>query len=116
MQFNTILKVGGLAFDVAQDEKVRELATMVHKGAKRRGLIGSVQQQTGGSSASDGNKQSSAKTSEDSHPVPFTPAKKSPSDSKKAPQPSFDVSKMLNGKNAKKVLSYAGELTQLLMK
>lgn len=38
MKFGTIIKLGSLAFNVAQDEKVRELLKITHNGAKRRGF------------------------------------------------------------------------------
>ncbi|WP_157071029.1 hypothetical protein [Alicyclobacillus acidiphilus] len=39
MKVNTFIKLGSLAFNVARDEKVRELVKMAHTGAKRRGLF-----------------------------------------------------------------------------
>lgn len=38
MQVSTLVKLGSLAFDIAQDGNVQELAGMVHKAGKRRGL------------------------------------------------------------------------------
>ncbi|MCL6452121.1 MAG: hypothetical protein K6T78_00665 [Alicyclobacillus sp.] len=39
MKLDTVIKLGSLAFSVAQDEKVRELLKLAHNGAKRRGLF-----------------------------------------------------------------------------
>lgn len=39
MKLDTFIKLGSLAFHVAQDEKVRELVKIAHQGAKRRGLF-----------------------------------------------------------------------------
>ncbi len=39
MKIDTLIKFGSLAFNVAQDEKVRELLKIAHNGAKRRGLF-----------------------------------------------------------------------------
>ncbi len=38
VKLDTLLKFGSLAFNVAQDEKVRELLKIAHNGAKRRGF------------------------------------------------------------------------------
>lgn len=43
MKMNTVIKLGSLAFGVARDEKVQELFKMAHKGAKRRGVFQSPQ-------------------------------------------------------------------------
>lgn len=39
MKLDSFIKFGGLAFNIAQDEKVRTFFTMLHHGMKRRGLI-----------------------------------------------------------------------------
>ncbi|KPV45696.1 hypothetical protein [Alicyclobacillus ferrooxydans] len=39
MKLDTVIKLGSLAFNVAQDEKIRELWKLAHGGAKRRGLF-----------------------------------------------------------------------------
>ncbi|WP_245629704.1 hypothetical protein [Alicyclobacillus sendaiensis] len=39
MKLDSFIKFGGLAFNIAQDEKVRTLFTMLHHGMKRRGLL-----------------------------------------------------------------------------
>ncbi|MCL6442942.1 MAG: hypothetical protein K6T83_05715 [Alicyclobacillus sp.] len=39
MKLDTIIRFGSLAFNVAQDDKVRELLKLAHNGAKRRGLF-----------------------------------------------------------------------------
>ncbi|GMA62082.1 hypothetical protein NZD89_20325 [Alicyclobacillus fastidiosus] len=38
MKIDTLIKFGSLAFNVAQDEKFRELLKIAHNGAKRRGF------------------------------------------------------------------------------
>lgn len=44
MKVNTLLKAGSLFFNVAQDDKIRELVKIAHNGAKRRGLFDGWQQ------------------------------------------------------------------------
>ncbi|MBX5435645.1 MAG: hypothetical protein IRZ33_00335 [Alicyclobacillaceae bacterium] len=39
MQLDTLVKLGSLALQVAQDDKVRQLASLIHRGAKRRGIL-----------------------------------------------------------------------------
>lgn len=39
MKIDTFIKLGSLAFNVARDEKVRELIKLAHNGAKRRGFF-----------------------------------------------------------------------------
>ncbi|WP_082744073.1 hypothetical protein [Alicyclobacillus mali (ex Roth et al. 2021)] len=39
MKLDSFIKFGGLAFDIAQDEKVRTFFTMLHHGMRRRGMI-----------------------------------------------------------------------------
>ncbi|WAH35845.1 hypothetical protein [Alicyclobacillus dauci] len=127
MQFNTIVKFGSLAFDVASDDKVRELMGMVHHGARRRGLIGVQQHPV----------QHPLHMSPPSHwpksngPIPFSPGsqlKATPPASntpKPATQPKaeeqgtgqgFDLKKWVNMDNAKKLMGYAGTFNDLLNK
>ncbi|MFB5190323.1 hypothetical protein [Alicyclobacillus fastidiosus] len=132
MQLNTIIKLGSLAFDVASDQKVRELAGLVHKGARRRGLIGAVPQQAQSApvvSPSHWPKQNS--------PIPFAPgshhgspasagsvqtttsappATQAPKAAANAPAEEFDLKKWATMDNAKKVLGWAGSVTQFLTK
>ncbi|WP_035462478.1 hypothetical protein [Alicyclobacillus macrosporangiidus] len=126
MQLNTLVKFGSLMFNVAQDEKVKELFTMVHQGAKRRGWIGPAGIPAAGST--QGAKEGQPVKAEPSpHPIPFAPnsAAPKPGTAKSAtPVPGagpllgapIPWQTYLNGKNAKKVLTWAGELTQLLIK
>ncbi|MBX6354062.1 MAG: hypothetical protein IRZ10_12125 [Thermoflavifilum sp.] len=39
MRLDTLIKLGSLAFSVAQDDKVRELLRITHRGMKRRGWM-----------------------------------------------------------------------------
>lgn len=125
MQFNSIIKFGGLAFDVASDEKVRQLAGMVHNGARRRGFFSPPPLNPG-----------SAAQTPPSHwpksasPIPFAPGtssnsapakKESPKPepaSPNAPTPTdgWDVGKWVNMDNAKKVAGWIGTFNQILNK
>lgn len=131
MQMNTLIRLGSLAFDVAQDEKIRELVGMVHKGGKRRGLwsTGGVSGQSTGGSGGDGSTkvQSSAASSKKEPakkqelPVPFGPSwTQMPSWTKMPEAQGFPVpatvGKHLTTGNAKKLLKMAGGVGQLLMK
>jgi hypothetical protein len=111
VQVNTLIRLGALAFNVAQDEKVQELFTMIHKGAKRRGIIGSVPpsqapQQAQSASAPAASPVPSA------HPIPFAPSGRPPHPLPPGP----DLSKYINGDNAKKVLGWAGQVANFLVK
>ncbi|QSO54406.1 hypothetical protein JZ785_11910 [Alicyclobacillus curvatus] len=116
MKLDTVLKVGSLAFSVANDDTVRELFTMVHKGAKRRGLIGApmapqaVAQQTGQQGAKT---PAQAKTSQ---PIPFAPSPPANKSSPANPATAPDWNQLFSGQNAKKVLGVASQIGQLLMK
>ncbi|WP_443111901.1 hypothetical protein [Alicyclobacillus sp. ALC3] len=124
---NTLIKVGSLAFDVVQDEKIRALATMVHHGGRRRGLWGQP--------PSTGSKAAVAKP----EPQPAEPsAPKEKSSGGKAPGriripfelnpgerlpwqtggPMFGVplGKYVKGGNGKKAMHYAGTLGKMLLK
>ncbi|MCL6452290.1 MAG: hypothetical protein K6T78_01540 [Alicyclobacillus sp.] len=105
MKLDTVLKASSLALQVAQDDNVRQLFTMVHQGAKRRGWIGPP---PGSLQAS---KASSATAP---HPVPFAPKAASSPASSSPTGPS--LGKWLNAGNAKKALGMAGELAQLFLK
>jgi hypothetical protein len=39
VKLDTVIKLGSLAFGVAQDDRLRELLKIAHHGAKRRGLF-----------------------------------------------------------------------------
>ncbi|QSO46053.1 hypothetical protein [Alicyclobacillus mengziensis] len=39
MKLDTVIKLGSLAFGVAQDDRLRELLKIAHHGAKRRGFF-----------------------------------------------------------------------------
>jgi hypothetical protein len=60
MKLDTVVKFGSLAFEIAKDEKVREMVTMVHHGARRRGLLGQVPGQAATSTHTGGSEKSSA--------------------------------------------------------
>ncbi len=118
VQLNTFIKLGGLAFDVAQDEKVQQLFTLVHQGAKRRGLIGFVSSGQGGSNVHPGASVSTLPPSSSTPSVPFAPAPTpaSAATPQVAPLSGMDVSKYLTKDNAKKALSFAGQLSHFLAK
>ncbi len=120
MQFDTILKLGSLAFGVAQDEKVRELATMIHQGGKRRGMWGAPGQMaiphkpgTSGLAATEPAESAPAKPA-----VPFAP--------KTAQHPAavaavgggagLNVGKYMTKDNLKKALDIAGQVGTFLVK
>lgn len=107
MRVDTILKLGSLAFGVAQDERVRELATMIHKGAKRRGILApSVAQ--GITKAAEPLPPSSQVKAPASR-IPFAPGST-------APQSTGGLEKFLTVDNAKKALGWAGIVKDLLVK
>lgn len=121
MQFNSIIKFGSLAFDVASDEKLRELLGLVHNGAKRRGFIGVPQQ--------GGQQQTGipAHWPKANQPIPFAPGthaseEKKPAEPKKEPvkappapaMPNFG--KWVNMDSAKKMMGYASAFNDLLNK
>jgi hypothetical protein len=108
VQMNTMLKLGSLAFNVAQDDKVKELFTMVHKGAKRRGMIGAVPPMIPTQSGS-GQSNLLPTHSSGGPAIPFAPTAASP----QRPQ---NVNKYLTPSNAKKVLGWASEISNLLIK
>lgn len=102
---NTFIKVGSLAFNVAQDEKVQELFSMLHQGAKRRGLYAPEMMLPP--------QQAAPKSANVSHPIPFAPVKSAP---QTQVQGGFDISKHLTMDNAKKVLGFAGTIANMLTK
>jgi hypothetical protein len=108
MRANTVLKFGGLALDVAQDEKIRELATMIHKGAKRRGLFAPM----------PGPTQIPSQTAKSVPPrIPFAPATHAaPPSAQGASQSGPNLQKWLTPENAQKALSWAGMLKDVLLK
>lgn len=122
MQFDTLLKLGSLAIGVAQDEKVRELATLIHKGAKRRGIMAPL-------SVPPSTSSSSAKPQEADPAKPAAPAlaKAKPTQSSTMPPIPFAPSnaaafglppmgKMLTPSNAKKALEIASSVAGFLVK
>ncbi|MCL6637005.1 MAG: hypothetical protein K6T26_03560 [Alicyclobacillus sp.] len=122
MQWQTFVKFGSLAFEVAQDQKVRELAGLVHRGAKRRGLLGPPPRPpaTGNQSpaahaqsANGGGKGTEAKPA--GHPIPFAPAAPTTSPVQgHSAAGQVPWSQWINRKNAKKAMALAGELVQWL--
>lgn len=123
MQFNTFIRLGSLAFNVAQDEKVRELVTMVHHGAKRRGFIYNgqaypQQSQTAGQSGTAMQSQTVQPAAQQSHPIPFAPgsSQTAPSTGGQGAVVPGNLGKYLTANNAKKALKMAGDLGQFLIK
>jgi hypothetical protein len=111
VQVNTVIRLGSLAFNVAQDERVQELFTMVHKGAKRRGIIGTMQPPVA-PSAPRPQHAPAVSSGGGSHPIPFAPTSNSvPSP---PPQAVPNLGKYLTTDNAKKVMSWAGQISSLL--
>lgn len=126
MKLNSFIKFGGLAFDVANDERVKQLAGMVHNGARRRGLIGNV--------TPPGNHamQSSVAPThwpKSETPIPFAPtshqssapkAESGTSSSapaaKSAQAGGYDLKKWVNMDNAKKAVGWLGTLNEFLNK
>lgn len=122
MQLDTFLKLGSLAFGVAQDEKVRELAGLIHNGAKRRGVFapwpgpGQVPSSAAGGegNSANQNKSSAKPPGAKGAAIPFAPANSAatPGNSQ-IPGP---LNKYLTANNAKKALNMAGEVMNLLVK
>lgn len=106
MRANTIMRLGSLALDVAQDAKVRELATIIHKGAKRRGLFAN---QTLPSVPAPAVTPAPTPAKPNGR-IPFAPT---PSVS---PLPAPNLQKWLTADNAKKALSWAGIIKDVLLK
>lgn len=107
VQINTFLKLGSLAFNVAQDEKVRELATIIHQGAKRRGLFAP-------NPMTYSQLQKPAAATQVQQPIPFAPQPAKPM--LPAPSGGIDFNKYLTKDNAKKLLGWAGTVSNLLVK
>lgn len=115
MQLDTVLKVGSLAFSVARDDNIRELVSIVHKGAKRRGLIGApMGVQAMGAPQPQTQGRPPVKTNE--HPIPFAPGKSTSSNIQAQSSGGTDWNQLLNGANAKKLLGVAGQIGQMLIK
>ncbi|WP_157071194.1 hypothetical protein [Alicyclobacillus acidiphilus] len=132
MQLNSIIKFGGLAFDVANDEKVRELAGMVHKGAKRRGLLFVPPATQAGHTSVP---TTPAHWPKSQSPIPFAPGHHTSAPAKpqaEAPKPQpkaesaapakstgpngWDVGKWVNMDSAKKIAGWVGTFNQILNK
>jgi len=109
MQVDTMLKFGSLALNVVQDDNVRQLLTMVHKGAKRRGFIAPMQLPGAQATAPAPTPAGTPAQSAHAHPVPFSPIQH-------VPQSGPDMSKYMTMDNAKKVMSWVGQVSSLLMK
>jgi hypothetical protein len=112
VKVNTILKLGSLALGVVQDEKVKELATMIHKGAKRRGLFApETQWMPPGAAPKAANAQNAAPMvppAAKSH-IPFAPTNQYGS-------PLGGLGKYVTMDNAKKALDWAGMIKNILVK
>jgi hypothetical protein len=78
LQLDTLVKLGSLAFSIAQDQKVREMVTMVHRGARRRGLIGPLPQSPDVAGGTKPQSASTAHTGAPAKPAPSAPAKTGP--------------------------------------
>lgn len=116
MQMNTMLKIGSLAINVAQDDKVRELATMIHKGARRRGLFAADFPAAGAPAASTtpgGSPTAVVAPAKPSLPIPFAPSGAA-SGTGLFGVPGIDKYFTLN--NAQKALGWAGVVKDLLVK
>jgi len=115
MKLNTVIRLGALAFNVAQDDKVRELATIIHHGAKRRGIIAPVQAPRPPATVTAPSQTAN---------IPFAPVAAAHQPSSTQPgsglpaqtMPQFDVNQYLTMDNAKKVLGWAGSVSNLLVK
>jgi hypothetical protein len=112
VKVNTILKLGSLALGVVQDEKVKELATMIHKGAKRRGLFAPQQQLMPPSAVPNAVNTQNA--------VPLAPPAAKPhipfSPTNQFGSPLGGLEKYVTMDNAKKALDWAGMIKNLLVK
>ncbi|MDQ0189968.1 hypothetical protein JI721_10180 [Alicyclobacillus cycloheptanicus] len=131
MQMNTIIKLGSLAFDVAQDEKIRQLATMVHHGARRRGLLG-VPPSAGGSAAKAPEQKAADTAQKAALPKQEKAAEKKVSGRIRIPfEPKpgeplpwvtdgsmfgIPLGKYFNGGNSTKVMQYAGAIARMLIR
>lgn len=125
LKMNTVIKFGSLAFDVASDDKVRELLGLVHNGAKRRGFYG---QPLGTNMGGPPQANVPAHWPRPNQPIPFAPGKNTqqkpgsvpakPAPKEKPPEkpvaqaPNFG--KWMNMDSAKKVMGYASTLNDLL--
>ncbi len=127
VQMNTLIKVGSLAFDVAQDEKIRALATMVHHGGRRRGLWGQPPSTSNKAEAAKAEPQpaeanaptenSSASKAPGRIRIPFelNPGERLPWQTD-GPMFGVPLGKYVKGGNGKKVMHYAGTLGKMLLK
>ncbi|WP_166669010.1 hypothetical protein [Alicyclobacillus sacchari] len=132
MRLQSIIKFGGLAFDIASDEKVQQLAGMVHSGAKRRGLLQPWMPPAQGHPHMP---YPPAHWPKSSQPIPFAPshgspapashspvkvepakAEPAPEEQKTAAADGLNLEKWVNMDNAKKVIGWMGTLNQMLNK
>ncbi|MCL6593791.1 MAG: hypothetical protein K6T31_07420 [Alicyclobacillus sp.] len=121
MQWQTFVKFGSLAFEVAQDKKVRELASLVHRGAKRRGLLGppprppAAGEQAAAKPPQSAHGGGNGTAAKPAHPIPFAPTAPATS-AKEGHGAAGELSwnQWINRKNAKKAMALAGELVQWL--
>lgn len=108
MQISTVIKLGSLALNVAQDDRVQELFTIVHKGAKRRGVIGAMPPMIPTQSG-QGSANAVPPSHASGHAIPFAP-------SSAAPKQPLPINKYLTASNAKKALGWASQISNLLVK
>lgn len=138
MQLDTLVKLGSLALEVAQDDKVRELAAMIHRGARRRGILPAppiipAPPAAGGSAS--GAAAANAKPSAAVPAAPKSAAPKSAAPNPAAPESAAapwipfgppalpmhmyggsGITRYLTADNAKKALQLAGVVRGLLSK
>ncbi|MCL6632181.1 MAG: hypothetical protein K6T63_06045 [Alicyclobacillus herbarius] len=124
MQLDTLVKVGSLAFEIAQDERVRELVTMVHQGAKRRGFpfpgawppSGAFPPAASSASAPPKPAQAPQSAASVTAAKPQPEATKVPSGVPELALPTLDVSRWLNRKTAYQAMDVATRIGRLLVR
>lgn len=127
VQLDSLLKYGSLAFSVVQDDKVRELTNMLHKGARRRGWLPSAAAPTANTGAAHNGSSAAATASAPSAPVhaekparpriPFEldPAKGLPW-STQGPMFGVPLGKYVTGARAGRAGHYVREVAKLLVR
>ncbi|WP_067931855.1 hypothetical protein [Alicyclobacillus kakegawensis] len=116
MRLDTLVKVGSLAFEVAKDERVREMLTMVYNGAKRRGLMAPATGLPGGRPPA-----SKTSTPSEHHPVASghaTPHQGAPVNAQPdwgPAWPAVNTSHWLNRQTARRAADAAIRIGRMLM-
>jgi|GEM_PF-6350349 len=140
MQLNTLVRLGSLAFDIAQDENVQDLVGMVHRAGKRRGLWAQpapVTSSSGDNSAKKSKNQVEVSTKQAGEKlksksngtdkqeipafIPFGPSWTEPPAWTKLPQAKGihlppAVGKRLTARNARQAVKWAEEIGRFLIK